>query len=52
MAGKGDSYRKVDMKKWSRNYDLIFRKDKKNEQDNVVRTDKRRASNRKDPTKL
>lgn len=28
-AGKGDSYRKVDPKKWSENYDAIFRKSKK-----------------------
>ena len=25
-AGKGDTYRKVDYKKWSENYDEIFRK--------------------------
>ena len=25
-AGKGDTYRKVDLKKWSDNYDRIFGK--------------------------
>jgi hypothetical protein len=27
-AGKGDSYRKVDLKKWSENYNRIFGKKK------------------------
>lgn len=27
-AGKGDSYRKVDQKKWSESYDRIFKKPK------------------------
>jgi len=27
-GGKGDSYRKVDLEKWSRNYDNIFGKNK------------------------
>lgn len=47
-AGKGDTYRKIDYEKWSRNYDEIFRKDKKNGNDHVVRANKRRTSNRKD----
>lgn len=46
-AGKGDTYRKLDYEKWSRNYDEIFRKDKRNGKDHAVRTDKRRTSNRK-----
>ena len=29
-AGKGDTYRKVDKKKFDTNYDKIFRKDKNN----------------------
>lgn len=29
QAGKGDSYRPVDYKKWSDNYDRIFGKKKK-----------------------
>jgi hypothetical protein len=29
-AGKGDTYRKVDLKKWSDNYDRIFGKKLKN----------------------
>jgi hypothetical protein len=28
QAGKGDAYRPVDPKKWSENYDRIFRKKK------------------------
>jgi len=33
MAGKGDDYRPVDKKKFSENYDRIFKKrDKKSEQ--------------------
>lgn len=31
QAGKGDSYRPVDPKKWSENYDRIFGKKKKTE---------------------
>lgn len=46
-AGKGDTYRKLDYKKWSHNYDMIFKKDKKNDKDNATRTDKRRTNNRK-----
>lgn len=29
QAGKGDTYRKVDTKKYDENYDSIFRKKKK-----------------------
>ena len=29
MAGKGDTYRKVDKKKWDANWDLAFGKSKK-----------------------
>jgi len=29
MAGKGDTYRKVDKKKWDANWDLAFGKHKK-----------------------
>jgi hypothetical protein len=29
QAGKGDTYRPVDWKKWSDNYDKIFKKNKK-----------------------
>lgn len=29
QAGKGDTYRPVDQKKWSENYDRIFGKKKK-----------------------
>jgi hypothetical protein len=47
-AGKGDNYRKIDYELWSKNYDLIFRKDKKNGKDNhAARSNKRRTSNRK-----
>lgn len=28
-AGKGDRPRKIDQKKWSKNYDLIFKKKNK-----------------------
>ena len=30
MAGKGDTYRPVDKKKWDSNWDLAFGKSKKN----------------------
>lgn len=34
-AGKGDTYRKVDYKKWSQNWDKIFcKKEKKNVKSN------------------
>lgn len=47
-AGKGDTYRKLDYEKWSRNYDMIFKKEKRNDKDNATRANKRRTSNRKD----
>jgi hypothetical protein len=42
QAGKGDTYRPVDPKKWSENYDRIFRKSKKvkNEQVKTQRKSK------------
>jgi hypothetical protein len=42
QAGKGDTYRPVDPKKWSENYDRIFRKHKKvkNEQVKTQRKSK------------
>jgi len=42
QAGKGDTYRPVDPKKWSENYDRIFRKNKKvkNEQVKTQRKSK------------
>lgn len=50
-AGKGDSYRPVDYKKWSDNWDKIFgkkpRKKVDNEQGNGTRPSKRRTNNRK-----
>jgi hypothetical protein len=39
-AGKGDSYRKVDQKKWDENYSRIFGKAQK--------TGKKNENNRKD----
>lgn len=39
MAGKGDKPRKVDYKKYSENYDAIFRK-KKKEKKSLDKTDK------------
>lgn len=48
MAGKGDQYRKVNRKKWSRNYDLIFRKEHNGKNDSIDRSDKRRTNSRKD----
>lgn len=44
-AGKGDIYRKIDYDLWSRNYDMIFKKDKKNDKSNAIRSNKRRTSN-------
>lgn len=42
MAGKGDSYRKVDQKKWSDNYDRIFgKKNVEKEKDQKPETGKR-----------
>ena len=34
MAGKGDKPRPTDMKKYRKNYEMIFRKKKKKEDDN------------------
>ena len=50
MAGKGDSYRPVNQKKWESNWDLAFgkKKGKKNERSSTGKTDKRRGSSRKD----
>lgn len=38
QAGKGDSYRKIDYKKWSENYDKIFKKGDKNERKTKKKT--------------
>lgn len=46
-AGKGDTYRKVDWEQYSKNYDLIFKKGKKNERSKTNRTSDRRTTNRK-----
>jgi len=47
-AGKGDTYRYVDWDKYSKNYDLIFKKGKiNNEQCKDNRTSDRRTNNRK-----
>lgn len=50
-AGKGDTYRPVDYKKWSDNWDKIFgkkpRKKDNNEQDNGDRPRKHRTNRRK-----
>lgn len=46
-AGKGDTYRRVDLKQYSKNYDLIFKKGKKNERSKVGRSRNRRTSNNK-----
>lgn len=35
-AGKGDTYRKVDMKKWSENYDRIFGKKDTNKKNSPI----------------
>ncbi len=50
MAGKGDSYRPVNQKKWDDNWQLAFgkKKGKKNERSSTGKTDKRRGSSRKD----
>lgn len=50
-AGKGDSYRSVDMKKYAENYEQIFskkkKKGKKNERTNQNRpSNKQRGTNR------
>jgi len=49
MAGKGDSYRPVNQKKWESNWDLAFRKKKgkKNERSTIDSTGKRRGNSRK-----
>ncbi len=49
-AGKGDSYRYVDMDKYSKNWDAIFskKKGKKYEQHSDSRIDNGRANRRKD----
>ena len=50
MAGKGDSYRPVNQKKWESNWELAFgkKKGKKNERSSTGKTGKRRRSPRKD----
>lgn len=40
-AGKGDTYRKVDTEQYSKNYDLIFKKKRKN---GLNKTNKRRTT--------
>ena len=51
-AGKGDSYRYVDMDKYSKNWDAIFskKKGKKHEQHSTGGVGNRRATNRKGTT--
>ena len=47
-AGKGDTYRYVDHEKYSKNYDLIFKKGKiNNEQHKNNGTSNRRTNNGK-----
>jgi hypothetical protein len=46
-AGKGDTYRSVDWEQYSKNYDLIFKKGKKNERSKTNRSSNRRTTNRK-----
>ena len=50
MAGKGDSYRPVNQKKWESNWDLAFgkKKGKKNERSSTGKTGKRGRDSRKD----
>ena len=50
MAGKGDSYRPVNQKKWESNWDLAFskKKGKKNERRSTSKIGERRRSPRKD----
>lgn len=43
-AGKGDSYRKVDLKKYSQNYDKIF--GKKNAKKTISNRQQTRVQNR------
>ena len=45
-AGKGDTYRRVDLKTYSENYDRIFGKKGKHN-DSISGNDNRRATNRK-----
>ena len=50
MAGKGDSYRPVNQKKWESNWDLAFGKKKgtKNGKRTTRKTGERGRSSRKD----
>ena len=50
MAGKGDSYRPVNQKKWEYNWDLAFGKKKgnKNGRRSTRKTGERRRSPRQD----
>ena len=51
MAGKGDSYRPVNQKKWESNWDLAFGKKKKgtkNGSNSTRKIGKRRRDSRKD----
>jgi hypothetical protein len=47
-AGKGDTYRPVDWKKYSENYDMIFNKKGNNHEDSGNRIGNGRTINRKD----
>ena len=50
MAGKGDTYRPTNQKKWESNWDLAFgkKKGKKNERSSTGKTGKRGRDSRKD----
>ena len=49
MAGKGDSYRPVNQKKWESNWDLAWQEErKKNERSSTRKVGERRRSPRKD----